>query len=284
LRRLAVRHYDAQGNLVPKLDFDHRGASAVCSSVHDLIHYGMFHLQNEVPGQKRIINECTIDMMHQPSDFTIPEEGVDEVHIGLGWAVVDMKGVRFINITGGMPGTVTRLALVPKENAAVAILINSGIVETYSPWDIEWETFAALIPGFPKKPEIVGVKHEAMPMPAEIEGNWIGVIRTYQGDLAAKLSIRNGQNPALEIDGKETRAIQVPNPLGGISFRQGVFQAPFFGSILTDDCKRSPHVLFLRLRERGDTLSGVAAAVAVNRAFWLPHWMELRRVSNGKTD
>jgi CubicO group peptidase (beta-lactamase class C family) len=284
LRGQTVRHYDPQGNLVPTLDFDHRGASAVYSSVHDLVHYGMFHLQNEVPGQKPIINERTIDTMHRPSAFTIPEQAADEVGIGLGWAVVDMEGVQFINISGGMPGTVTRLALIPTENAAVAITINSGIGETYSPWDIEWETFAALIPGFPEKPEIAAPKHEATPMPAEFQGDWIGRIRTYQGDLAARLSIRNGRNPVLEIDGKETRTIRAQNPLGGISFRQGVFQAPFFGSIPTDDCKRSRHVLFLRLRRRGDTLSGVVAAVAINRSFWLPHWVELARARDGSGD
>jgi CubicO group peptidase (beta-lactamase class C family) len=284
LQEYMVHHYDAHGNPVPKLDFDHRGASAVYSSVHDLIRYGMFHLHNRVPGQKPIINERTIEMMHRPSDFTIPEAGVADVRMGLGWAVVDIKGVRFINITGGMPGTVTRLALIPKENAAVAILINSGIGETYEPWNIEWEAFAALIPGFPKKPEIVAPKQKSTPMPVEFQGDWKGTIRTYQGDLPAKLSFRNGRNPVLEIDGKETSTIGVQNPLGSISFRQGVFQAPFFGSIPTDDCKRSNHVLFLRLRMRGDTLSGVVAAVAMNRDFWLPHWMELRRLPNEKTD
>lgn len=286
LQAHTVRHYDAQRNLVPPLDFDHRGASAIYSSVHDLIHYGMFHLQNEVPGQKRILSEQTIDMMHSPSDFTIPEEGVDQVRIGLGWAVVDMKGVRFINITGGMPGTVTRLALIPKENAAVAIMMNSGIGETYSPWDIEWETFAALIPGFPKKPEIVTEKHEATPIPAELLGEWRGSIKTYQGDLAVKLSIRHGRDMLLEIDGKKTRPIRVQTPLGGIRFREDVFQAPFFGSIPTDDLqsRKAGHVLFLRLRRRGDTLGGVVAAVAMNRTFWLPHWTELRRVPDGKTN
>lgn len=96
--------------------------------------------------------------------------------------------------------------------------------------------------------------------------------------MAAKLSIRNGRNIVLEIDGKKTRPMRVRNPLGRVRFRDGVFQAPFFGSIPTDDCKRSQHVLFLRLRRRGDTLSGVAAAVAMNQTFWLPHWMELKKV------
>jgi len=283
LQAYTVRQYDAEANPLAALDFDHRGASAVHSSVHDLLSYGMFNLHNKVPGQKRILSGQTIDMMHQPSEFTIPEEGVGEVRVGLGWAVVDLQGVRFVNSTGGMPGTVTRLALVPQENAAVAIMINSDLNEIYSPWDIEWETFAAMIPGFPKRPELVAKKEERAPLPAELQGEWKGSIKTYQGDLAAKLYIRSSRNIVLEIDGEEARPIRVQNPLGGIRFRDGVFEAPFFGSIPTDDCRRSRHVLFLRLRLRGDTLAGVISAVAMNRTFWLPHWVELTKARVNST-
>jgi len=162
-------------------------------------------------------------------------------------------------------------------------MINSDLNEIYSPWDIEWETFAAMIPGFPKRPELVAKKEERAPLPAELQGEWKGSIKTYQGDLAAKLYIRSSRNIVLEIDGEEARPIRVQNPLGGIRFRDGVFEAPFFGSIPTDDCRRSRHVLFLRLRLRGDTLAGVISAVAMNRTFWLPHWVELTRARVNST-
>ena len=56
---------------------------------------------------------------------------------GKGLGQQKHQPARALHQPGGMPGTVTRLALIPQENAAVAIMINSGIVETYSPWDIE---------------------------------------------------------------------------------------------------------------------------------------------------
>ena len=280
LREHAVRHYDARGGVVPALDFDHVGASAVHASVHDLIRYGMFHLRNEVLGQQRILSEGTIDMMHEPSDVSMPDE-VLEVRLGLGWAIVDLEGVRMVNVTGGMPGTVTRLALIPKENAAVAIMINSGISESYAPWEIERETFTAMIPDFPRGPEIVEESEPAEPLPAALQGEWRGSIETHQGDLPASLTIGEGREMELEIDGRKTVPIRVQSPLGRVRFTDGVFEAPFFGSIPTDDAGRSRHVLFLRLRKRGDTLSGVVAAVAMNQTFWLPYWTELRRVPEG---
>jgi len=280
LREQAVRHYDARGNVIAALDFDHVGASAVYASIHDLIRYGMFHLGNEVPGQERILSAQTIDMMHEPSDVIMPDE-VLEVRLGLGWATVDLEGVRMVNVTGGMPGTVTRLALMPAENAAVAIMINSGIGDAYAPWEVERETFAAMIPGFPTGPEIVEEREPAAPLPAALQGVWSGSIKTHGGDLPASLTIGEDREMELEIDGRKTVPIRVQSPLGRIRFTDGVFEAPFFGSIPTDDAGRSRHVLFLRLRKRGDTLSGVVAAVAMNETFWLPYWMELGRVPEG---
>jgi hypothetical protein len=280
LREHAVRHYDARGGAVPALDFDHVGASAIHSSVHDLIRYGMFHLRNEVLGQQRILSEGTIDMMHEPSDVSMPDE-VLEVRLGLGWAIVDLEGVRMVNVTGGMPGTVTRLALIPTENAAVAIMINNGIGDAYAPWEIERETFAAMIPDLPRGPEIVEESEPAEPLPAALQGVWSGSIKTHQGDLPASLTIGDGREMELEIDGRKTVPIRVQSPLGRVRFTDGVFEAPFFGSIPTDDAGRSRHVLFLRLRKRGDTLSGVVAAVAMNQTFWLPYRTELGRVPEG---
>lgn len=275
-RDRAVRHYEG-GRAVPDLDFDHVGASAVHSSVHDLIQYGMFHLGNAVLGQRPILSRQAIDLMHEPSDVRMPEE-ILEVRLGLGWAVIDLDGVRLLNVTGGMPGTVTRLALIPAENASVAILINSGIGESYAPWEIEWATFAAMIPDLPGSTKIVPEGKAAAPLPADLRGEWSGSVSTHVGDLPASLSIGEGEDLELEIDGRKTVPIRAPTPLGGIRFTEGVLEAPFFGTIETDDALRSRHVLFLRLRRRGHVLGGVVAAVAMNRTFWLPYRMELRRV------
>ncbi len=278
LREHSVSHYDGRST-VPGLDFDHVGASAIHSSVHDLIRYGMFHLGNEVPGQERILSGETIDLMHEPSDATMPEE-ILEVRLGLGWAIIDLEEVRMVNVTGGMPGTVTRLALIPAENAAVAIMINSGVGDSYAPWEIELATFAAMIPDLPSGPEIVAKREPTPPLPDELRGTWRGSIRTHLGELPASLSFGDGRDMELEIDGRKTAPVRVRSPLGGARFKDGVFEAPFFGTIETDDALRSGHVLFLRLREHGDKLSGVAAAVAMNQSFWLPYWTELRKVSN----
>jgi CubicO group peptidase (beta-lactamase class C family) len=279
LDEFAVQDYDAQGKPVSRLDFDHRGASAVYASVHDLVRYGMFHLKNHLSDQKQIIGDETIDLTHEPSDLRVPDEEPAEVHAGLGWAVIDLAGYRFLGASGGMPGTVTRLALIPDKNVAVAIVINSDVSEVYTPWEIEWETFAALLPGFPERPEIPKTKNDRSPFPPELQGEWTGTIKTYEAALTARLSIADGSTISLDINGRTTQPIPVENPLGLVGFKDGILKGPFFGAIPTDDARRSPHVVFLRLRLRNETLYGYVAAVAMDRTFILPNWMKLRKVT-----
>lgn len=279
LEEFAVRHYDAQGKVVPRLDFDHRGASAVYASVHDLIRYGMFHLKNDLPNQSRIVSSETLDIMHAPSEFRVSEEETAEVRTGLGWAVIDLSGIRFLGVTGGMAGTVTRLALIPNKNVAVAVVVNSSPSGGYNPWDIEWETFAALLPDFPERPETPKPKTERPPFPPGLSGEWTGTVKTYDGVLPARLSIGNDSKVSLAIDGRTAQPIPVENPLGLVGFYDGVFKGPFFGAIPTDDARRSQSVLFLRLRLRDDTMYGYVAAVAMDRTFILPSWMALKKVT-----
>jgi CubicO group peptidase (beta-lactamase class C family) len=273
-----VRNYDENGRPVPLFDYDHRGASAAYSSVHDLLRYGMFHLKNALADQRQIISDETIDLTHQPSELRMPDQGPAETRVGLGWAVTDLSGETFLGASGGMPGTVTRLALIPAKNVAVAIVVNSGSSDGYDAWELEWETFRALLPDFPPKPEIPQPKTDRSPFPTEAVGEWVGTVTTYEGDLPARLSIGSALAVSLTLAGQATTPIPVETPLGVVEFKDGVFQGPFFGAIPTADARRGQHVVFLRLRLRDEVLYGYIAAVAVDQTFILPNWMELKKV------
>lgn len=280
LEEFAVRNYDGKGNALPGFDFDHRGASAAYASVHDLLRYGMFHLKNSLPDQEPIITHAAIDVTHEPSDLPVPGEELTEVHSGFGWAVVDLSGYRFLVTSGGMPGTVTRLALIPEKNVAVAMVASSSFPDDHGAWEIEWDTFAALLRDFPERPEMPEAKSDRSPFPPEIQGEWTGTVKTYEGALDARLFVRDGSTISLNLDGRSTQPIPVETPLGFAGFHDGVLESPFFGGIPTADAKRAQHVLFLRLRLRDDVLYGYIAAVAMDQTFILPNWMTLRRSTN----
>ena len=83
-RRWAVRYWNSETPL-PFYDFDHRGASAVFSSVHDLIRFGLFHLKAGLPDQGAILTDRSIDQMKRP----IAKRNVSR---GLWYGLADLSG------------------------------------------------------------------------------------------------------------------------------------------------------------------------------------------------
>jgi len=279
LATFTVQNYDEAGKPLPVLAYDHDGASAVYASVHDLIRFGLFHLKSRVPGQKPILRESSLDRLHTPSELRAEGESIGDARMGMGWGVLDLAGVRFVIASGSAPGTMSRLTLIPASNVAVALLCNASLPDEFALWKIEWETFAALVPDFPVRPEIPENKIPAFEPPRELLGEWEGSVRTYQGTLPLKLSVRSAQEISIELDGRPGAPILINTPLGPIGFQKGWLSGLFSASIPTGDAQRSPHVVFLRLKLQGDVLAGTVSAVAIDKTFALPYWASLKRKS-----
>lgn len=279
LAAFTVQNYDEAGKPLPVLVYDHDGASAVYGSVHDLIRFGLFHLKSRVPGQKPILRESSLDRLHTPSELRAAEESLGEAHMSMGWGVIDLAGIRFFIASGAAPGTMSRLTLIPASNVAVAILCNASLLDEYALWKIEWETFAALAPNFPARPEIPENKSPAFEPPAELLGEWEGSVQTYEGTLPLTLSIRSAREISIELDGRPGAPIAIDTPLGPLGFQKGWLSGLFGASIPTGDAQRSPHVIFLRLKLQGDVLAGTVSAVAIDKTFALPYWASLKRKS-----
>lgn len=116
LEAYAAQRYDQKQRPLPFYDFDHRGASAVYASAHDLVRFGMFHLKDRLPDVRRVIRDSTIDHM---------QRAVPPASYGLGWIIADRDGLRIKYHTGGMPGVQTVLILYPDEDIAIVALTNA---------------------------------------------------------------------------------------------------------------------------------------------------------------
>ena len=66
--------YAEGGSEIPPYDFDHRGASAILSSVDDMARFARFHLKHPLPDQRPILSEATIDRMHTESGSSFRED------------------------------------------------------------------------------------------------------------------------------------------------------------------------------------------------------------------
>ena len=270
----AALRYDKNQKPIPFYDFDHRGASAVWSTAHDLVRFGMFHLKNHLEDQKQILKDEAIDVMQREKDPKAPGS-----EYGLGWSLIDLLGYRFISHSGGMPGVSTRLTLIPSENLVTVLLCNG---ETPDLWKIELAVYAAFLPELAKKLEVEKIEPEEEEQvkfspPGSLLGEWAGEVKTDGKTLPAKLVIQENAQVSLELDGKIFSPLTMKTPLGTMKFKDGIFQGPFYGNFNTFESARSPHIPFIRLKLQGQRLSGYIAAVAVNQSFCLPFWIELKK-------
>ena len=273
-----AQRYTQKQALLPFLDFDHRGASAVYASAHDLVRFGMFHLKNRLPDQRRVLSDRVIDAMQRASGAKIPDAGIGLSGYGLGWTLIDLGGRRLISHSGGTFGAGARLTLIPRENIACVILTNgASSAEGYDLWEIERAVFAALIPGFPKAPDAAVPAEKPFTPPDALVGAWKGAIRVDGRDLPTNLAIDKAGMVRFDIAGQVMAPIPIKNPLGSLRYDEGTFRGPFLGTIRIADTARAAHVVLLDLKLRGDKLNGSASAVAMDGRFWLPFWIDLEK-------
>jgi len=270
---------------VPPYDFDHRGASAVLSSVRDLVRFGQFHLKNPLPDQKHILKDETIDRMHNETYTQISnlkdQVGFDYLLGSFGG--VDYGGYHIEITTGSMPGAGSRLALVPSENIVTAVLSNGDNIDL---WEIEKAVLEVILPGFREKTESPDKtaskgKHFDPNPPEPFLGIWAGSLKTQARTLPMTLTIAKNKKMRLEINGRSATRLNIATPLGEMGYKDREFKALFMLRLTTPDAMRAPHILLLECRLRGNRLTGYAAAVAMNQTFCLPHWIELSR-ENGR--
>ena len=270
-----AQRYTQQGKLFPFFDFDHRGASAVYASAHDLVRFGMFHLRNSILDQKQILSPKLIAAMKLERDPKAPGS-----NYALGWSSYTNSGVRFVSHSGGMFGVGARLTLLPEKNTACVVLTNASTgMQGTDLWEIEWEILKAVVPGFPEKPALPAPPPAPAPFapPDSLIGVWQGKVRADGADIPAKLVVEKAGRVRLELAGQESPALTAPTPLGSLRFRDGVLLAPFMASLKTADTARAPHILLLGVKLRGDKLDGALSAVAMNQRFCYSHWIELNR-------
>ena len=280
--------YTADGIVVPPYDSDSPGSTAIYSSAHDLIRFGMFHLKNNLPDQKAIITANSIDLMHQSNPETGPlrEWEREGSGYGIGWFVgITKGGLRTVHHNGGTVGVSTVLALVPKENLAVTVLSN-----TNSKWPdvILMEILGKILPdilnGLPDTTSKSSNERRFMPNPA-LAGLWKGFVYTYEGRIPLALEIQESGNVYATL-GNLSRALlqnvsyRANFPLflnsGGGVFLRGSMQRKFDTA---DVSRGNPYKLWLELKLRDNMLNGSLIAFS-QRKFYsgpLTHWVEMTK-------
>ncbi len=253
LEGVAAQRYDGRRRPIPYYDFDHDGGSAVYASAHDLARFALFHLKAPLADQRPILKDSTIDTMRKVQ--TPRGSGP----YALGWFVEQDRGFLRVWHTGGMPGVSTILGIYPRENLGVVVLLNVSDGEARS--RIFEQVVEAVLPRYrvarresARAPGDRGDRFREMP--AELFGEWIGALRTYEGEVPFKLTVRGKDDVHVELGD------QLETVLNEASYEQEewVLSGRFAGTVPTADAVRRPHQVLLRLWYRDGKLAGQATA------------------------
>jgi CubicO group peptidase (beta-lactamase class C family) len=254
LKSYSAERYDSKQRQIPFYSFDHLGASAIYSSAHDLVRFGMFHLKDHLSDQHSILNDATIDSMQQ----TATPRDVDGESYGLGWATGNQYGYRSISHAGTMPGVRTVINLYPSENLAIVVLTNS---ENNATSKIAERVAAAVLPKYAAALQADKPKPASRPPafapPPELLGEWAGTLRTWQRSIPFTLVLQADGDIHVRL-GDELETL-----LNEVEFENGHLVGRFAGAIPTPDAVRHRHTVLLNVRFRNGEISGEASAQAI---------------------
>lgn len=299
LSNSAVR-YDVHHRPIPPYDFDHRGASAVYSTVNDILTFANFHLglrdagaeagAGATPTLSAPILRSMQTVATPPSKPAPPATAVPAAlpsGYGFGWFIDEDNGVRRVRHTGGMPGVNTVLAMYPDAEVAIVALANEA---SPLPGQIAAELAAAVMPDYAKSrtAAIAMRAHERVEAsndpPAtfvvapELRGTWRGTVRMYDRTVPLVLYIGDRDIRAQFGDAAGLWTI-----VNNASFQNDLLGGRFVGAVPTDDAARASHVVAFSLRFHDDMLRGWMAAQATGprNNFSLSSYAELKRDTSG---
>jgi len=106
-----------------------KAAASIWSSSRDLAHWTSMLLNNGKWKNNQILSEETIKtLMSAQTILSVSEEkesmGIHFRNYALGWSTYDYNGRKIVEHNGGMPGFISKVALIPEENMSIIILNN----------------------------------------------------------------------------------------------------------------------------------------------------------------
>lgn len=271
-RSLAVRH-DAEGRAIPFYDFDHRGASAIYSSVEDLLRFGRFHVRELDLGESSILSQRAVAEMQEP-EARVPGSR----HYGIGWMIYENRwGEEAVEHGGDMPGVSTSLYLIPERKIVVVALAST---RTELPDQVTNAVLDELLDRFETRVRRIRVTASKRTEPRDRKDNnpkdfvgiWEGVIETYERIVPLRLVVDREAGVRARLDG--VSEVRLLGPHFDDDRLTGLVRASLG---LGDEPPET--MLRFSLYRRGNRLSGAITMLADDSGFplALSHWAELEK-------
>ncbi|MCF6212901.1 MAG: serine hydrolase [Flavobacteriaceae bacterium] len=131
---VATPHSDIDDTLVPLKPFDDSvGASAggIYASISDLTKWVGMHLNNGKYADTTLVSLKNHNFIWKPQTnqffrpIAEPPYKIHFVSYGLGWNVMDLNGYMVFSHTGGLPGMLSKILLIPEMGLGIIVLTNT---------------------------------------------------------------------------------------------------------------------------------------------------------------
>lgn len=282
-----AKRYGFDGKLLPYSFADTPGAANASTTVKDLIHFGMFHLDNNFRNLFPVLSKTTIQLMQQKQ---YPDNSNNRNSCGLGW-FINEKDYKYkvVYHAGGMDGVDCILTLVPSKNIAVVVLVNQSTINARFTEQITDRILTKLIPdlknvkknkptGKDKDPDAFGKK--------DFMGKWVGHIKTNKKSIPISLIFQEDGDIHVHTQAQFKTVLLSSTPLKSFQYKMLLNKWLFNNvrlmgwyaeKIPCDDLKRCSHVTLLDIEYRSGKLIGIAAALAnSDRMYYgISHYLEL---------
>lgn len=246
----AIR-YNPEFTPLPNYDFDHRGASAVYSTVDDLLKFGNYFTQKSLDDSESLLSKDARQKMKEPSSNHSSTE-----KYGLGWISREHdSGLREVWHTGSMGGVSTILTLVPEENIVVTVLANGRHPATSM---IARSILHKLEPDKIDSPGAGQSESEEQQPPADyLAGRWTGNVITHSDTLEVSFYFHDTGDVEVVLDN------QSPVMLEYARYNDGTLSGIIDSEIKTDDASRRPHILQLDAVTSENRIRGALTAISL---------------------
>lgn len=149
-KNAAKPHTVHEGELIklpyPKID-NLAPAGSISSSVNDMSHWVIAHLNKGVYDGGLVISPEAIELTRKPlSIMGRAHHPFNKSHYqlyGMGWVLQDYEGTEIVSHTGGVNGFVTSVTLLPEHDLGIIVLTNSDQNAFYEA--LKWEIVDAYL-------------------------------------------------------------------------------------------------------------------------------------------
>jgi len=134
-KNVATPHAEIKGELMPLAPFNISvGASAggIYASINDLTKWVTMHLNNGTYGDKVLVSVKNHNKMWTPytvRNYKPIAKPPYKTHLnayGLGWGIMDLNGYMVYSHTGGLPGMLSKILLIPEMGVGIIVLTNTS--------------------------------------------------------------------------------------------------------------------------------------------------------------